>query len=101
LKGATFLERDINATLQQINNTTKINWEINLDYHFGGFARSNKELLAFMECFTRNHAMALDSVYTGKMFYGIYDLIKQGKIHPGQRILAIHTGGLQGMRETG
>ena len=98
LKGAGFLQSDINAMLRQSKIMAKADWEINQDYHFGGFARTNKELLDFIDAFTRNTTIALDPVYNGKMFYGVYDLIKRGHIQAGQRILAIHTGGLQGAR---
>jgi 1-aminocyclopropane-1-carboxylate deaminase/D-cysteine desulfhydrase-like pyridoxal-dependent ACC family enzyme len=38
----------------------------------------------------------LDPIYNGKMMYAIYRLIEQGIINQGQRVLAIHTGGLTG-----
>ncbi len=95
LKGGDFLTRDI----ERLNISSHLNWTVLLDYHFGGFAKYNEELLQFMENFTARHAIELEQVYTGKMFYGLYDLIRQDHFKAGQKIIAIHTGGLQGNRK--
>jgi 1-aminocyclopropane-1-carboxylate deaminase/D-cysteine desulfhydrase-like pyridoxal-dependent ACC family enzyme len=68
------------------------------DYTFGGFARTTPELLGFMQDFRKTHGVLLDFVYTAKMMYGITDMIRTGSLGPGDRILAIHSGGLQGNR---
>ncbi len=94
LKGGEFLIRDV----EQLLNTDKTNWTVQLDYHFGGFAKSNDELLLFIEDFVEQQGIHLEPVYTGKMFYGLFDLIKKDFFYPGQKIIAIHTGGLQGNR---
>jgi len=74
------------------------NWQINLDYHFGGFAKTNSALHAFIEDFELNTTIPLEPIYTGKMMYAIYELIKKHNFKSGQRIIALHTGGLQGKR---
>lgn len=94
LKNAGFLTDDVNALLAQ----PRINWKINLDYHFGGFAKTNTELLAFIDQFETQTQIPLEPVYTGKMLYGIYNLIQKQGLPPNQRIIAVHTGGLQGKR---
>ena len=94
LKNAGFLTAEVEAMLSQPCN----DWQINLDYHFGGFAKTNADLSAFIEDFELNTTIPLEPVYTGKMMYAIYDLIKKRYFKPGQRIIAIHTGGLQGKR---
>jgi 1-aminocyclopropane-1-carboxylate deaminase len=94
LKNASFLTADVDALLSQSRN----NWQINLDYHFGGFGKINAELSAFIEEFELKSAIPLEPIYTGKMIYGIYDLIKKNYFKPGQRIIALHTGGLQGKK---
>ncbi|MCK5001867.1 MAG: 1-aminocyclopropane-1-carboxylate deaminase/D-cysteine desulfhydrase, partial [Gammaproteobacteria bacterium] len=53
-------------------------------------------LWTFIEQFKKDFDIPLDGVYTGKMFYGLFDLIKKGFFPKGSRIVAIHTGGLQG-----
>lgn len=95
LKNAGFLTADVNALLAR----PRANWQINLDYHFGGFAKTNAELLAFMADFEARTQIPLEPVYTAKMLYGIYDLIEQQRFQHKQRIIALHTGGLQGKRE--
>ncbi|MFU8790209.1 MAG: 1-aminocyclopropane-1-carboxylate deaminase/D-cysteine desulfhydrase [Methylobacter sp.] len=94
LKNADFLAADVAALLSQSLN----NWQINLDYHFGGFAKTNAELQAFIEDFELKTKIPLEPVYTGKMMYALYDLIKKHRFKPGTRIIALHTGGLQGKR---
>ncbi len=98
LKGAGFLTQDVEKLLTEIYSQ-KASWTIQLDYHFGGFAKCNNDLLLFIKQFFENHAIELEPVYTGKMFYGLFDLIQQGYFEPGKKILAIHTGGLQGNRK--
>jgi len=94
LKNAGFLNTDVSSLLKQ----SKSNWQINLDYHFGGFASTTPELLNFISAFETKTAIQLEPVYTGKMMYALYDLIRKGYFSAGQRIIAIHTGGLQGDR---
>ena len=76
---------------------SKSNWELISDYHFGGYAKINEELVQFINQFKSRYNVPLDPIYTGKMMYGIYDLISEGYFKDGSKILAIHTGGLQGI----
>lgn len=89
LKG-DFLQRDV-AQL-----TTKHHWKILDDYCCGGYAKTTPELRQFIQDFETKYQIPLEQVYTAKMLMGIFDLIKQGYFAQGTRILAIHTGGLQG-----
>ena len=66
------------------------------DYHFGGYAKHTSALTNFMNSFYRATNIPLDFVYTAKMMYGIFDLIRENFFPPHSRILAIHSGGLQG-----
>ncbi len=97
LKGASFLVDDIEKTLEK-DKSKRLNWSIQLDYHFGGFAKYNNDLLLFIEDFNKQHNIEIEPIYTGKMFYGLFDLIRQNYFKSGQKIVAIHTGGLQGNR---
>jgi len=99
LKGGGFLEKEIQHFLQQVNFEPSANWQLNTEYHFGGYAKTTPELWSFIEKFKKNFDVPLDSVYTGKMFYGLFDLIKKGFFPRGSRIIAIHSGGLQGNPE--
>jgi len=91
LKGATFLEHEITKY------TSKKNWRLVYDYHFGGYAKITNELTEFMYEFEKQFNIPLDPIYTAKMMFGIMDLIKKKFFIPGSTILAIHTGGLQGL----
>jgi 1-aminocyclopropane-1-carboxylate deaminase len=73
------------------------NWSLNTDYHFGGYAKVTEELITFINTFKQETGIPLDPVYTGKMLFGIVDLIKNDYFEKGTKILAIHTGGLQGI----
>ncbi|MDM1272723.1 1-aminocyclopropane-1-carboxylate deaminase/D-cysteine desulfhydrase [Acinetobacter indicus] len=76
--------------------TTKCNWRILDNYCCGGYAKTTPELIQFIQTFEQRYNIPLEQVYTGKMLRGIFDLIDQDKIGPDQKILLIHTGGLQG-----
>lgn len=77
--------------------TEKKNWQLISDYTFGGYAKVKPELIRFINEFFNSHQIPLDPIYTGKLVFGIFDLIKQGKWAWGKNILIIHTGGLQGV----
>lgn len=90
--------KGLNDIKERMNflGTEKTNWEIISSYHFGGYAKYNQNLIHFMGEFYYKHHIPLDFVYTGKMMYGVYDLIKNNYFEDGSRILCLHTGGLQG-----
>ena len=94
LKGGNFLENDVNRFLRDAK--TSANWHIETNFHFGGYARVNNELIKFMKNFQTEFGFPLDAVYTGKMFYGLFERIKQGHFKAGTKVIAIHSGGLQG-----
>ncbi|MDR3272598.1 MAG: pyridoxal-phosphate dependent enzyme [Flavobacteriaceae bacterium] len=93
LKNAGFL---VNEVLKYSN---KENFTINLQYHFGGYAKVSEELIDFINDFYRLNDIPLDPVYTGKMMFGLREMLKNGEIGADKKILAVHTGGLQGIRE--
>jgi len=94
LKNAEFLQTDVESLLPR----PCTNWRINHNYHFGGFAKTSAGLMAFIADFEYKTGIPLEPVYTGKMMYALYDLIAKHTFKPGQRIIAVHTGGLQGKR---
>lgn len=88
-----------NDLLKFINDScTQKNYSIFYQYHFGGYAKKNNELLDFMNQFYTRWKIPTDFVYTGKLFYGITDLVTQGYFKETDSILVIHSGGLQGNR---
>ncbi|GEC77522.1 1-aminocyclopropane-1-carboxylate deaminase [Flavobacterium aquatile LMG 4008 = ATCC 11947] len=90
LKG-DFLQKDIRKFAQ------KENWTLISDYHFGGYGKVSTELIAFINSFYQENDIPLDPIYTGKMVFGVIDLISQGYFPENSKILMIHTGGLQGI----
>ncbi|WP_026713256.1 1-aminocyclopropane-1-carboxylate deaminase/D-cysteine desulfhydrase [Flavobacterium daejeonense] len=73
------------------------NWELINDYHFGGYAKINEGLVHFINQFYKDTKIPLDPVYTGKMVFGVLDLIQKDFFPAHSNILLIHTGGLQGV----
>lgn len=102
LKGGDFLYDDIQKNhelfgfaeeeLSDLRNA----YELNNNYHFGGYAKVKPELITFIKEFKTDFKIELDLVYTGKMFYGIFDLIQKDYFKENTSIMAIHTGGTQG-----
>lgn len=74
------------------------NWELQTGYHFGGYGKVTPELISFINWFYNETKIPLDPVYTGKMVFGVMDLIQKGFFTGNQKILMIHTGGLQGVQ---
>lgn len=66
------------------------------DYHFGGFAKHPTELLDFMNQFWLNESIPTDLVYTGKVFYAVNDMLVKNYFNSSDRVLVVHSGGLQG-----
>jgi 1-aminocyclopropane-1-carboxylate deaminase len=77
---------------------TNKNWELITDYHFGGYGKVNEELIQFINQFYKQTQVPLDPIYTGKMVFGVIDLIQKGYFPHNSKILLIHTGGLQGIQ---
>ena len=75
----------------------KDNWELISDYHFGGYGKYTDELIHFINRFKKITQIPLDPIYTGKMMYGVVNMIKNKLIPAGSKILIVHTGGLQGI----
>lgn len=72
--------------------------EFNLvDAAYGGYGTISNELVRFINEFYRQHHIPLDPVYTGKMMMRLMELIREGFFESGAKILAFHTGGLQGI----
>lgn len=88
-----FLQNEITP---YVNNTK--NWSLQRDYNFGGFAKINSILVRFINDFAKQTGVQLDPIYTGKMLFGIIDLIKKDVFEEEVKVLAIHTGGIQGIQ---
>lgn len=91
LKG-DFLQDEIRIFVK--NN----NWELITKYHFGGYGKVSEDLISFINTFYTTTKIPLDPIYTGKMLYGVLDLIESNYFPAQSKILVIHTGGLQGIK---
>jgi 1-aminocyclopropane-1-carboxylate deaminase/D-cysteine desulfhydrase-like pyridoxal-dependent ACC family enzyme len=87
---------DIKERLSELNVNADKKFSFINDYHFGGYAKRTSDLISFINDFYTQHAIPLDFVYTVKMMYGVFDLIKKNYFPSNSKILCIHTGGLQG-----
>lgn len=92
LKGR-FLEQEIRQQLSRPYD----NWSLHFDAHFGGYAKWKPPLLTFINHFRETYDIQLEPLYTGKMMAGLFDLLAQGVWPEGSLIVALHTGGLQGL----
>ncbi|GLZ09687.1 1-aminocyclopropane-1-carboxylate deaminase [Actinomadura sp. NBRC 104412] len=92
LKGASFLIPDVRRLQEATYGRVVGNWSIDLDHHFGGYAKRRPELDAFIDDFADRHAIWLDWVYVAKMMSGVYDHVEHGSILPGSTVVAVITG---------
>lgn len=90
LKG-NFLHDEINKYVLR-----RKNWSLNTRFHFGGYGKISNELINFINDFKKKTGIPLDPIYTGKMLFGIVAMINDAYFAQGKKILAVHTGGLQG-----
>lgn len=95
--GFPSLKGDFLSTEIKKYTIQKDNWSLINGYHFGGYAKINKKLISFINDFYQQTTIPLDPVYTGKMMFGIIDMIRQNYFKKNCNILAVHTGGLQGI----
>jgi len=91
LKG-DFLQDEIRIFVQNKN------WELITEYHFGGYGKINEDLIRFINQFYNDNQIPLDPIYTGKMVFGVIDLIQKNYFPAQSNILLIHTGGIQGIQ---
>lgn len=73
------------------------NFEL-IDASRGGFAKVDEALLGFMQHSEAAGGVPLEPLYTGKALMALKHAVEQGYISRGQRVVFVHTGGLQGRR---
>ncbi len=78
-------------------NTLGQGIDLQYDFHLGGYAKYHEGLVTFIHDFYLRYHIVLDPVYTGKLLYALDELIRVDYFNPGTTIIAIHTGGLQGI----
>lgn len=98
LKGQGYLEELVENLLPN-RGSNHPKWCILHDYHHGGYAKSSPPLIDFCQSFIEETNIAVEPVYSGKLFFALQDLISQRYFHQGAKVTAIHTGGLQSARQ--
>ena len=91
-KNGDFIKNEIDKFLN-----APVNYTLHTTYHFGGYAKADERLIEFIKQFVAATGILIEPVYTGKMLYAIYDLAAKDYFRPGDRILAIHSGGIWGL----
>lgn len=97
LKNATFLNEDIARLIHAFSGKSFPNWSLLTGYDEGGYAKHTSRLRTFIAEVTRTYGLPLDHVYTGKLFFALIKEIEAGAFRRGATILALHTGGMQGL----
>ena len=96
LKGQGYLEHLVVDLYPQASSQT--NWQIRHDYHFGGYGKRPQELVSFCHSFTEHTGIEVEPVYSGKLAFALCKMLEQKVFKPSEKILMLHTGGLQGAR---
>lgn len=93
LKGA----EDLPLLIRRLSQAhQQVNWQLHSDYHFGGYAKTNAELAAFQRQFEQRFNLPLESIYTAKLSYAVFDLAAKSSPDTAENWLIYHSGGLQG-----
>ncbi|MBI1933634.1 MAG: 1-aminocyclopropane-1-carboxylate deaminase/D-cysteine desulfhydrase [Ignavibacteriales bacterium] len=96
LKGADFLKNEIEGYVYNFTGKNFNNWELKLDYHFGGYAKIDLTLFRFMREFETLNQIKIEPIYIAKMLFAVRSLIENNEIPENSTIVALHTGGMQG-----
>jgi len=89
LKGGQFLDGVVRELQRQAFGSATINWAIDYDFHFGGYAKRTAELDTFIADFKARHDVMLDWVYEAKMMFGLFARIAEGAFPRGTTIVAV------------
>ncbi len=93
--GFPALKADLSDDIKKL--TSKQNYTLINEYHFGGYGKVTAELVDFINDFKKDYNIMLDPIYTAKMVFGVMDMVERNYFPKNSRILLIHTGGLQGI----
>jgi 1-aminocyclopropane-1-carboxylate deaminase len=95
LKQAEYLIDEIKSLSKRANS--QHNWQLLCDHHGGGYGKFSEQLWQFCQSMLAAQQLPLEPIYSGKMMFALWQLIDQGFFPSGSKIIAIHTGGLQGL----
>lgn len=93
------IERYFNALEQaeMFSQSNSVSWQLLTEYFDKGFGQASPTLIETMLVSEQEMNVLFEPVYTAKALSAIKQLVRQGKFK-GQRIMLVHTGGLQGRR---
>jgi 1-aminocyclopropane-1-carboxylate deaminase len=81
---------------ENLSENRNHDWTLINDTYFGGFGKWNDSLLQFMNEFHDDNKIPLDIIYTSKMMYNLQQMLADNYFSSCDKILCIHSGGLQG-----
>ena len=85
-----------NCTAELIGVETRLaraDMEITFDYIAPGYGQSSAGGLEAIELTARTEGIVLDAIYSGKAMAGLIDHVRTGRLHAGQNVVFVHTGG--------
>jgi len=100
LKDADYLVNTILKLLSKEDSnsaTPHNNWQLLTNFHRGGYAKFSANDVARLLEFNQITGVDFEPVYSGKMVLALLDLLEKGYFSIGERIVLLHTGGMQGL----
>lgn len=88
-------DNSLEKTIQEWSRRN--NFEL-IDADESRYGKITDENIRFINWFYEEYEIPLDPIYTGKMMQKIFDLAEKDFFPKGSKILAFHTGGLQGIK---
>lgn len=98
LKSAFGLAADIQRLLDDAGMEAKADWQVLHDYARSGYGKCDKPLAQFIDQLKRDTGLETEPVYTGKLLMALFSMAEEGVFKHGERIVVVHTGGMQGLR---
>ncbi|OUR78878.1 cysteine desulfhydrase [Colwellia psychrerythraea] len=96
LKQAEYLIDDIKCLLTD-EAKNHDNWQLLTNFHRGGYGKFSADDVKRIITFNQQTGVCFEPIYSGKMVLALLDLIVQGYFKQQERIVLLHTGGLQGL----
>ncbi len=90
IKGGDYLHQEIKQWIGEVP------YNLHVDFHRGGYAKTDNELVNFARSFIRNTGIVIEPIYTAKMLMALTQLASSDFFKPHEKILCMHTGGVWG-----
>ena len=96
LKQAEYLTNEVKKLLTPAGLSHK-NWQLLTEFHGGGYGKFRTDDAKRLIAFNQYTGVTFEPVYSGKMVLALLNLLEQGYFEKHERIVLLHTGGLQGL----